>query len=547
MGDGASAAGSPLTFKAGGKTASPSPKRGARTENELADADGQAQAGPGPSEYTPLPSATDALSVIRSGLSAKRSPLHIKNWIACVLTLDGRDKVTKVLQYTSRLLCWHFAGLAKTTAVVGPAASETAVAGASVLAGLSSNQEVRKQLYLALSQRFGALYKSLVNSRKAFRMGRSIIEMDKIKSMGWGEYLGYMLTHPLADGAANEAGGDDEKDVQKIGEMGNGIHSLSRYDTHPIPEEGEESHDEDEGDDEASWSEGDSGEEEKKLESPPRKVASRPGRPKLPTKVSSNIGWGPSTTSEAATSALTPTKQSAPKPSARPPPPRTVSEMGRRMYRPFPERSSSVGSSYNQVKSPYTTPSSVIVASPPTPAWKLVGGTMKLLGLMGFWAFDNLAFLTGSGFLDPIGLGSSKSDGGNVSKERLDRKKRASMNGARCYFLGSIGGLYVNVRAMWEHREGPLAEARRRVLKAERVGDADEALEAKTSLKKLERKHFSLLLALLKSCCDFAVFSNNPGVDLHLKLRGRKNHEGLHCLFGLTSAATVIYNNFPNC
>jgi len=36
--------------------------------------------------------------------------------------------------------------------------------------------------------------------------------------------------------------------------------------------------------------------------------------------------------------------------------------------------------------------------SPHTPAWKLIGGTLKLLGLVGFWAFDNLSFLTSSGF-----------------------------------------------------------------------------------------------------------------------------------------------------
>ena len=77
--------------------------------------------------------------------------------------------------------------------------------------------------------------------------------------------------------------------------------------------------------------------------------------------------------------------------------------------------------------------------------------------------------------------------------------------------------------------------------------DGDDVVEeARANLKRTERKHFELSLALLKSCCDFMVFSNNPGIDLHLKLRGRKNHEGLHCLGGLVSASTVLYNNFPN-
>ncbi len=49
----------------------------------------------------------------------------------------------------------------------------------------------------------------------------------------------------------------------------------------------------------------------------------------------------------------------------------------------------------------------------------------------------------------------------------------------------------------------------------------------------------------LQSCCDCMVFSNNPGVDLHLHYRGRKMNERIQCVFGVTSALTVIYNNFP--
>ena len=52
--------------------------------------------------------------------------------------------------------------------------------------------------------------------------------------------------------------------------------------------------------------------------------------------------------------------------------------------------------------------------------------------------------------------------------------------------------------------------------------------------------------ALTKSIVDIMVFGNNPGVDLFVKYRGKKNHEGLHCIGGLVSASTVLYNNFPN-
>ena len=42
------------------------------------------------------------------------------------------------------------------------------------------------------------------------------------------------------------------------------------------------------------------------------------------------------------------------------------------------------------------------------------------------------------------------------------------------------------------------------------------------------------------------MFSNNAGIDLHKNYRGKKMHEGFHCLCGLVSASTVLYNYFPN-
>ena len=42
-----------------------------------------------------------------------------------------------------------------------------------------------------------------------------------------------------------------------------------------------------------------------------------------------------------------------------------------------------------------------------------------------------------------------------------------------------------------------------------------------------------------------SVFSNMPGIDLHLKYRGKKMNEGVQSVFGITSALTVIYNNYP--
>ncbi|KAL7426378.1 hypothetical protein ACHAXM_000427, partial [Skeletonema potamos] len=154
-----------------------------------------------------------------------------------------------------------------------------------------------------------------------------------------------------------------------------------------------------------------------------------------------------------------------------------------------------------------------------------------------------------SGFLDPI-RGDTKSN----ATIRTNRQKVASENAARCYFMGGLAGLYVNLRSFWIHRNGALAEARRKyhdessatTTSSNDKKDGDDDVARRGALKKTEQKHFELFLALLKSICDVTVFSNNPGIDLHLKLRGKKNHEGLHCLCGLISASTVLYSNFPN-
>jgi hypothetical protein len=91
-----------------------------------------------------------APSLLEAGLCRKATPWAIQPWAALVLTLDGRDKITKVLQYASRFLGWWLAG------------------------GSHKNQSVR----------FTTLYKSLAMSRKAFRLGRSFIELEKLRSMG---------------------------------------------------------------------------------------------------------------------------------------------------------------------------------------------------------------------------------------------------------------------------------------------------------------------------------------------------------------------------
>lgn len=505
---------SPLKFSAGGNQSPPPMKQSQNMPSKSQDINNDSMQS---SSSSNIKVNTSALSIITHGIQLKRSPFALKNWIACLLTLDGRDKFTKVLQYSSRLLAWWFGVLASSSG-----AKVAIEHRASTTASLLQN---RTDLYKLLSMRFNLLYKSFVESRKAFRMGRTFIEYDKLKSMGWGEYLIGMMRDPVGDGVGRSACSDVD---------GNGYLKKEKYPTHSIPEH----HDEDNSDhggcpDEKmeSWNEDE--EDEKKSEQV-QKIVARPGRPHLPSRVSSNIGWGPGICSNESTAAddSDETKKS--------PPQRTVSELGA-MYQS--SRSSSLG--WVKATKEVTTTKAADVP----PGWKLVGASLKLIGLMGFWTFDNLAFLTGTGFLDPLSVNADANN--DPKKLRLQRKKHASEWGARFYFMGSMAGLYVNSRAILEHSNGALQKARddlERCLKqsTSAAGTEEQVKNAKQQLKKMETKHFELYVALLKSICDCIVFSNNPGVDLHLKYRGKKNHEGLHCCCGLISAGTVLFGNFPN-
>ena len=61
------------------------------------------------------------------------------------------------------------------------------------------------------------------------------------------------------------------------------------------------------------------------------------------------------------------------------------------MYRPL---ASQLVAAYTCSDSSVTTP----------PAWKIIGATLKLLGLMGFWMGDNVNFLGLSGLFDDVSL-----------------------------------------------------------------------------------------------------------------------------------------------
>lgn len=371
------------------------------------------------SHHSPIPAIC-----VAQGLQQKESALKLESWVALSLTLDGRDKITKVFQYTARFLAWWLAGHPQ-------------------------------------AKRFEALKVSLTTSRKAFRLLRSLIEYHKLRTMGLLQTLGWHLQQTI----------------------------------HPL-----------------------SIDQDSECKSPPP-----PPHPVLRHRASSNIGWGPTTVLSFTDTSTDRRRQSFY---------RSLSGVAYRFaYRPLISRLSSrlVGSSS---------------AEQAPPLWSVVGAALKIVGLMGFWASDNISFLTGAGLLDDFSLDN---------KSRLVARQRiqtvASQTGNRFYFFGAIAGLVVNFKCYREFRNGTLRERQEEL---DEVGEDDvfhSEEDRKAVLKSLEKakeKEFVLFLALLKSCCDVLVFSNNPGIDLWTRYSGKKLNEGIHCVGGLLSASTVIYNNFPN-
>mmetsp|Transcript_4205 Transcript_4205/g.4777 ORF Transcript_4205/g.4777 Transcript_4205/m.4777 type:complete len:477 (-) Transcript_4205:1498-2928(-) len=188
---------------------------------------------------------------------------------------------------------------------------------------------------------------------------------------------------------------------------------------------------------------------------------------------------------------------------------------------------------------------------PKVELWKATGSGLKMIALVGFYLGDNLNFLTSSGTLDNYSLSET---------DRLSRRKQLqSLLGKKSnqsYFFASIVGLVMNAYSY--HRF--VQQRNKTMLTREQVydkntNDLDEQKEEvdedrekylQSIATKKEQKQFELFLSVLKSCMDVIVFSNNDGIDLHKKWRGRKNHEGLHCLCGLISAGTGLYNQFSD-
>jgi hypothetical protein len=390
-------------------------------------------------------------SFVVTGLNRKSSLWQVKNWIALSLTLDGRDKITKTLQYVSRLLAWWFL-------VMGTSKNNSA-------------STMTKRFHQHQAMRFTSLYQALSSSRKAFRLGRSITEAHKIASVGLiGLWCWHLKRH------IDRMEGKDSDQIDKV--------------------------------------------------SLPSKTSSH--------GESSNVGERPMTPKENNGTVTESTSRSLMQ---------SFSSMAyRNICRPLISRVSST---------------LAVVAASETPTvelWMATGSALKVLGLLGFWLGDNVSFVTSNGGLDNYNLSS---------EDRLARRKKwqafASNKANQAYFVGAIAGLVTNACEYYRFRRGNLAQAKQQYQKSfhsqqhDALGneemEKEEEQQQQHALKQLQmvqEKQFTLLLGLLKSCADVTAFSNNPGVDLHQKLRGKKNNEGLHCLCGLISAGAVLYNNFPD-
>lgn len=92
----------PMTFKAGGgkKALQNTKKKKSHYDGQHAAVMSSSSNSCSGSRASAAPASLYNRSVIRSGLDGKRSAFEVKNWITCLLTLDGRDKFTKVSEYT---------------------------------------------------------------------------------------------------------------------------------------------------------------------------------------------------------------------------------------------------------------------------------------------------------------------------------------------------------------------------------------------------------------------------------------------------------------
>jgi Peroxisomal biogenesis factor 11 (PEX11) len=175
-----------------------------------------------------------------------------------------------------------------------------------------------------------------------------------------------------------------------------------------------------------------------------------------------------------------------------------------------------------------------------------LSSVIKILGLAGFWAGDNMNFLTSIGFLDGIIYTTSNEispDDRTCQQIRQVRQHQWAFRANQSYFIGSLAGLWMNSLNLYRYRQDYLHPAYQLWLDAKSL---DEKRLAQEQIRLVRERLFCVTLDLLKSCCDVLVFSNNPGMNFWEKYSGRKLHEVIHCIGGMISAAVVMFHQYPN-
>ena len=319
----------------------------------------------------------------------------LRAWNHLILSLDGRDKVTKLLQYVCRLLAWWLQQQPKIKTV--------------------QNGIVTQLLSFFNAERFAAMKNSLATSRKAFRLGRSLVEVEKIQSLGVFRLMDMYLKRLLLNSDLS----DDSKATTNtlLRPLRTVMHSI----VHPL----------------------------------------------------------------------------------------TINTVS-------------------------TTPKDCVNV----PLWNITGNSIKSLGLLIFWAADNMSFLLQSGFLDDY-----QADANDRLHKRSRQIAKATNIANRSYFIAAIAGLATNWTSYWNYTTKNIMESKSDVVRSE--SNDEKCEDAKKALQKAQEKQFTLIVALVKSVCDVLVFSNNAGVDLWKHYCRRPLHEGIHCLCGIVSATVVLYNNYP--
>ena len=409
----------------------------------------------------------------KTSLSSKASPFLLPSWIALSLTLDGRDKLTKVIQYTSRLLGYYYETLATATGAADTATTATNI------------------YYSFKAKKFRNLYKAMASSRKAYRFGRTLIELEKLKSMGLIHWIAWYLRQSMfMDTTLNM-----KKNINDTTTTDNDSNTIDK-DTgsavrfHPNTTCQNEPNGEEVGANNSR-----SAIQKKSTKLPPRINLTR--------QISSNVGFRPSILHNDNDMNEVSNVQKR-------------SYLGKLLYKSL----SSVMNEEKYLQQTSTSPSLL-----PPPLWKILSSTLKLLGLAGFWAGDNIAYLYSIGFLVE-----------NDANKTKKRKNDAAIFAIRSYFLAAVAGLYLNSREWLRHRNGPMKQVLEDISKLKRKmkqngiswdypkcsinghinGDTTTALKEHQHIQELEKleakleqmkhKHFKVCLALLKVRYFFLSF-----------------------------------------